>query len=68
MWVIYRPVTREYPGLWAARMHVCLPAPKPTRFVITHPRLDGLRELLPAGLAYKNRHPRDLPEIHETWV
>lgn len=68
MWTIYRPVTTEYPGLWVARMHVTIPAPKPTRFVMTHPALDGLRELLPRHLTRMTRDPDDVPEIEEVWL
>jgi hypothetical protein len=49
-------------------MHVTLPTPKPTRFVITHPALDGLRGLLPLGLTRLARDPADLPEIEEVWL
>lgn len=68
MWVVYRPVTREYPGRWVARMHVTLPEPKPTRFVISHDTVDDLRTLLPPGLTNIGRHPDDLPEIEEVWL
>jgi hypothetical protein len=68
MWVIYRPVTGEYPGLWVARMHLTLPDAKPTRFVITHPTLAGLRELLPPDVTRLRRHPDDVAEIEEAWL
>lgn len=68
MWVVYRPVTREYPGRWVARMHVTLPAPKPTRFVMTHDTLDELRGILPPELARLPRDPGDPPEIAEVWL
>ena len=68
MWVVYRPVTREYPGRWVARMHVSLPEPKATRFVITHDTLPDLRRLLPEGLSHLDRDPDDLPEIEELWL
>jgi hypothetical protein len=67
-WVVYRPVTREYPGRWVARMHVTLPQLKPSRFVITHDTLEELRELLPDGLVRLARDPLDLPEIEEVWI
>lgn len=67
IWVIYRPITREFPGSWVARMHVCLPVSKPTRFVITHDSLEQLRSLLPPGLTNLTRDPGDLPEIEEVW-
>lgn len=68
MWVVYRPVTREYPGSWVARMHVTLPAHKPTRFVISHDTLDDLRTILPPGLTNIGRQQGDLPEIEEVWL
>lgn len=67
-WCIYRPVTREYPGVWVARMHVTLPQPKPTRFVMTHDTLDELRTMLPPGLSRLTRDPNDPPEIEEVWI
>ncbi len=67
MWVVYRPTTREYPGFWVARMHVTLPAPRPTRFVITHDTLADLRGLLPVGLANFGRQAGDGAEIEEVW-
>jgi hypothetical protein len=68
MWVVYRPVTREYPGKWVARMHVTLPEPKPTRFVLVHDTLSDLREMLPVGLSLIDRDPADVPEIEEVWL
>jgi hypothetical protein len=67
IWTIYRPVTREYPGAWVARMFVSLPHPKPTRFVMTHDTLGELREMLPPFLARTPRDNSDAPEIEETW-
>ena len=49
-------------------MHVTLPEPKPTRFVMTHDTLDELRDMLPVGLTAMSRHPADLPEIEEVWL
>lgn len=68
MWVIYRPVTREYPGIWAARMHITLPEIYVTRFVITHDTLPELRAILPPGLVRIPRLPGDVPEIEEVWL
>jgi hypothetical protein len=68
MWVIYRPITREYPGRWVARMHVTLPASRPTRFVMIHDTLDELRAMLPLGLTFLQRDPDDVAEIEEVWV
>lgn len=68
MWVVYRPVTREYPGQWCARMHVTLPVSKPTRFVIVADTLEAVRQLLPGGLTNMCRYPEDVPEIEEVWL
>lgn len=68
MWVVYRPTTREYPGHWVARMHVAIPDPKPTRFVITHDSLQQLRDILPPGLTMLRRNPNDPEEIEEIWL
>jgi hypothetical protein len=68
VWVVYRPVTREYPGLWVTRMHIVLPELRPTRFVMTHDTLAELRGLLPPGLVMLARDPADVPEIEEVWA
>ena len=68
MWVVYRPTTREYPGKWVARMHVSLPSPRPTRFVLCHDTAPELREMLPPYLRNLGRYPGDPPEIEEVWV
>jgi hypothetical protein len=68
MWVIYRPCTREFPGLWVTRMHVAAPVGKPTRFVMTHDSLPELRSILPPGLHCFPRDPSDAPEVQETWL
>jgi hypothetical protein len=67
-WVIYKPVTREYPGSWVARMHVTLPEHRVTSFVMTHDRLEALREMLPSGLVCLARDPNDPTEIEEVWI
>ena len=68
VWVLYRPTTREYPGRWVARMHVTLPAARPTRFVLAHDTLADLRTMLPGGLVNLGRQPGDVPEIVEVWI
>lgn len=68
MWAIYNQTTREYPGLWVARMHVILPESKPTRFVMTHDSLEEIRGILPPGLTRLARNSLDVPEIVETWI
>ncbi len=69
MWVVYNPNNHEYPGKWVARMWVCLPYPKPSRFVITQDTLGDLRALLPNGTA---RFEAELAEqsygIVEAWA
>lgn len=67
VWTIYRPITREYPGQWVARMFVIIPELKPTRFVMTHDSLKELRAILPPGLTPFARDQSDPPEIMETW-
>jgi hypothetical protein len=68
MWVIYRRPTPEYGLVWVARMHIALPAPRITRFVMTHDSLAELRGMLtPVGLTRLERASEDLPEIIETW-
>jgi len=68
MLVIYRPVNREYPGHWVARLWVTLPTPRPTRRVLLHDSLDALRDMLPVGLIRLVRAPKDPPEIEEVWL
>lgn len=68
MWVVYRPGTREYPGVWAARMHLTLPEHRPTRYVFTHDTLAELRTILPPGLTNIGREPGDEPAIEEVWL
>ena len=68
VWIVYRPTTREYFGKWVARMHVTLPAEKPTRFVMTHDTIAELRDMLPQGLTNIGRMTGDVPEIVEVWI
>ena len=68
MWVIYRPGTREYPDHWVARMHIVLPDPRSTRFVMTHDTCQELRSMLPPGLTFMRRNDDDAPEIEEIWL
>jgi hypothetical protein len=68
MWVVYDKYTREYPGVFVARMHVTLPEPKATRFVMTHDTLDELRAIIPASCVSIGRYPEDVPEIIEVWI
>lgn len=68
MWVVYQPTTVEYPGVWVSRMHISLPDPRPTRFVMTHDTLEELRGILPPGLTRINRNQSDPQEIVEVWL
>ena len=68
MWVISRPGTREYPYHWSARMHVALPDPRPSRFVMTHDTRQGLRDMLPPNLTFMRRSNDDAPKIEEIWL
>jgi hypothetical protein len=67
MWIVYRPTTEEYPGLWVARMHVLRPKSRPTRFVMTHPALSDLRDMLPPDVTRVARQEADAPQIEELW-
>jgi hypothetical protein len=68
MWVVFGPSTIEYPDQWVARMHVALPEPKVTRFVMTHDSLDELRSILPPGLICLPRYRDDPPHLVEVWL
>lgn len=68
MWVVYDQTTREYPGMWVSRMHITLPEPRPTRFVMSHDSLEELRALLPPGLSRLSRDKSDPPEVVEIWL
>lgn len=67
MWVVYRPVTREYPGKWVARLFLCLPVDTPTTIVMVRDSLSELRDALPRGMTLLRRDPNDVPEIEEVW-
>jgi hypothetical protein len=68
MWVIYSKNTSDYPGVFAARMHLSLPQPEPTVYVMTHDTLEGLRSILPPGMACIGREPGDDANIIEVWL
>lgn len=68
LWVVYRPVTREYPGKWVARMHLVRPCARATRFVLAHDTLEELRTMLPPGLFNLGRDIDDVAEIEEVWI
>lgn len=68
MWVVCRPTIRDYTGRWTARLWHTLPEPLSTEFVLVADTLEGVRELLPPGLARLQRNPNDDPVIEETWM
>ena len=69
LWVVYGPGTSDYPGRYVARMHLCLPEPRPTRFIIIGgDGLEKLREALPPGLERFERSPDDDRNIIEVWL
>jgi hypothetical protein len=68
VWTVCRPTTRDFPGLWSARLHLCLPQPQPTTVVLTDPTLNGVRDKLPPGLTFLQRDVNDDPVIEETWM
>jgi hypothetical protein len=68
MWTIYRPTTRDYPGRWIARLHLSLPTPEPTQYVILADTLEALRARLPLDLTRLARNPEDDPVIEEVWL
>lgn len=57
----------DAPGMFTARPH-SVRARAPCDFVLRHSALDGVRELLPPGLAHMRRDPSDDPVIVETWI
>lgn len=68
MWVVYIQGTADYPGVFVARLWVCLPEAKPSRFVMTHAQLVGLRAMLPPGLHRFPRHRTDPAVVLENWI
>lgn len=58
---------KDMPDMFTARPHSTR-ARAPCDFVLRHPTLDGVRELLPPGLTYMKRDPSDDPVIVETWI
>lgn len=77
MWVIYRPITRDYPDRWVARLFVLdehgLYAPPSSHrirrgtFYVERTR-DAIRARLPQGLVCLARSPDDDPVIEEVWL
>lgn len=68
MWVVYRPTTREYPGLYVVRLHLSLPQTRSTEFVLTDTTLEGLHRRMPPWLVGIGRYETDVPEILEVWL
>jgi hypothetical protein len=68
VWAVCHTATSDYPGKFVARMHISLPKPTPSRLVITHSTLEGIRRCLPPGLTRFGRHPEEDPVIVESWL
>lgn len=68
IWVIYRPFSQDYRPRWVARMHISLPNPHVTRFVMLHDTLEGLRTNLPFELTFMPRSPDDGILVEEVWL
>jgi len=68
MWTIYRPITKDYPGKWLARLFLTMPEEKPTRLLIVGDSLEEVRRKLPPGLAKLSRDENDDPVIEEVWL
>lgn len=68
MWVIYGPTTSDHPGKWVCRMHLSLPEPEVTGWVIIEDSLGEIRAALPYGLTCIGRMEGDDPVIHEVWL
>ncbi|AQT06571.1 hypothetical protein A0U91_16315 (plasmid) [Acetobacter persici] len=68
MWVVYRPTTSDFNGVWCARMHLSLPSPELTNFLIQGATLESVREQLPPGLTSIGRQLNDDPVIEEVWL
>lgn len=68
MWTVYRPTTSDYPGFWIARLHLALPTPRPSRFVILEEGLESLRLMMPPGFSRLARSPGDDAVIEEVWL
>lgn len=63
IWTVYNN-PKDFPDLYVARKWI---NDKPTQEVLTADSLEGLRDLLPAGLVCMDSHSNDDPVIVETW-
>jgi hypothetical protein len=68
MWVVYRPITKDHPGKWLARMHLTLPEHEITDHLIFGETLAEVRAKLPFGLSNIGRMLEDDLVIEEVWV
>jgi hypothetical protein len=68
IWIVYLPISQDYPGKWVARLHVLRPAPRPSRLVILDDTLSDLRAKLPRGLSCIERRNGDHYTIVEVWL
>lgn len=67
MWVVYRPVTTDFPGQWVGRLHLSLPVPTATEWHVTGETLEAVRAQLPEWLSVLPRSDADAPVIEEVW-
>jgi hypothetical protein len=68
MWTVCRPTISDFAGQWSARMHLTLPAPRPTDLLIVGTTLEEVRQQLPPNLTNLGRQPEDDPVIEEVWL
>lgn len=68
LWCVFRPGTDEYPDHWVARLHLTIPDPRPTRFVIAGDTLTQVRDALPVGMICIGRCPEDPVGMVEVWL
>ena len=68
MWVVYRPVTSDFPGKWLARMFLSLPKVTKTNCLIFGECLEDVRAQLPPGVFNLGRMQNDDEVIEEVWM
>ena len=62
-------IPADWPDFYVARLHLCLPEPTATDFIMMHPDLEYLQETMEAlGLVKLMRDPADDPVIVESWI
>lgn len=70
LYVIYRPVSTDYPGMWmVCKWQVSTEeGTKAEENGSLHPSLEAARRALPPGLTRVARDDQDDPRIEETWL